>query len=426
MVQRENQQRTPAGIAFQIPQSIRQIAADSVKFIPMAAITNITWKTVVRPMRTTFATSLGSKTCATSVIVSAKCSDGSVGVGEVPTSFVLPHETVKAIQTILAEAKVLLLGKPVGGYTALTARLQKQYPNFHMTISGLEVALFRAWLASQGICEVAFWNKIKHAHASPSTGSGQAVGMAPNNRSKIIETDITIPFVLKPEIIEPWIRRAIRNGFCTYKVKVSGDVKKDLKFCKAIHKILGGTAKRLVASKRSEDEQLDRGRNPFIIRLDGNQGFTAKSAMELLEKLDRIAIGVELFEQPLKCDDYKGMKILFKQSPVPIIADETVFCAEDCKRVIDDHLAHGVNIKIAKSGISESRRILKLAKQAGLKLMIGCMTETIVGLSAGIYLAAGTGAFDYIDLDSIHFLRHHNRYGNIVIDGRFYHIGKQP
>jgi L-Ala-D/L-Glu epimerase len=362
----------------------------------MAVITNIFWKTIVRPMRTTFATSLGSKTCATSVIIYVHCGDGSVGIGEVPTSFVLPHETVRAIQTVLAEVMLFLLGKPVGDYTAITARLRKQYPDFHMTLSGLEVAMFRAWLASQGIWELAFWNKIKHAHTR--------VGMAPNKRNETIETNITIPFVPQMQIIKPWIQKAIRNGFCTYKVKVSGIVKKDLKFCKAVHRILTESGK------------------PFTIRLDGNQGFTDKSAMELLKKLDHISIGVELFEQPLKRDDCKGMKVLFKHSPVPIIADETVFCAEDCKRVIDDSLAHGVNIKIAKSGISESFQILQLAKQAKLKLMIGCMTETMVGLSAGIYLAAETAAFDYIDLDSIHFLYYQKRYKNITICNNRYYI----
>ncbi len=348
----------------------------------MAAITNITWKNVIRPMRTTFATSLGSKTCATSVIISVHCGDGSIGVGETPTSFVLPNETAKAIATVLAEIKPLLCGQPIDDYPAVIQRLRKRYLDFHMTISGLEVALFRAGLACHNQNEWAYW----------------AGG------SKTIETDITIPFVPKPTIIKPWIKKFIRKGFRIYKVKVSGDVECDLKFCRAVHKILAESGK------------------PHTIRLDGNQGFTAKSAMRLLEKLAGTSIDVELFEQPLKRDDYKGMKTLYKNSPVPIIADEMIFCADDCKRVIDDKLAHGVNIKIAKSGISESLKILQLARHAKLKLMIGCMTETFVGLSAAIYLAAGTGAFDYIDLDSIHFLHHRRQYENITVVGRRYVI----
>lgn len=351
----------------------------------MPTLAHIAWKTVVRPMRTTFATSLGSKTCATSVIVTVRCSDGSVGIGEVPTSFVVPHETVSAIGSVLSEAKPSLCGKEISRWSNLIDALRIHYPTFHMTVSGLETAIFRAWLNGQGKSESAFWG----------------------GKCKTIETDITIPFVPEVQTLEPWIQKAIRTGFITYKIKVGGNVNTDFNFILAIHRYL-----------------VESG-NAFVMRLDGNQGFTADSAMRLLDRLNRRGIAVELFEQPLKRNDYKGLKVLTQTAPVPIIADETVFCLDDCKRVIEDCLAHGINIKIAKSGIAESRRILKLAKQAKLKLMIGCMTETMVGLSAAIHLAAGTGVFDYIDLDSIHFLHHRKRCEDIVIDGRFYHLGKQ-
>ena len=117
------------------------------------------------------------------------------------------------------------------------------------------------------------------------------------------------------------------------------------------------------------------------------------------------------------------MKRLCEKAPLPIIADETVFSVEDCQRVIEHGLADGINIKIAKSGISQSRQIIELAKKAKLKLMIGCMTETIVGLSTAIYCAAGSGVFDYIDLDSVHFLYHHKHYQDITIGGSVYHLG---
>lgn len=253
-----------------------------------------------------------------------------------------------------------------------------------MTLSGLEVALFRAALQSEGTSEAAFWG----------------------GKTQTLTTDITIPFVPDLRTLEPWIQKAIRTGFKTYKIKVSGKVKTDFDFVAGIHRRL-----------------TDAG-NPFIIRLDGNQGFSAPSALTLLEKLARADIAIELFEQPIQRDDYKAMRTLCRDCPVPVVADETVFCLEDCKRVIDERLAHGVNIKIAKSGIAESRRILKLAKQAKFKLMIGCMTETMTGLSAAIHFAAGTNAFDYIDLDSIHFLTHRKTCGEITITGHSYYIGK--
>jgi L-alanine-DL-glutamate epimerase-like enolase superfamily enzyme len=243
--------------------------------------------------------------------------------------------------------------------------------------------MFRAYLVSVGSDEHTWWGR----------------------KWDMIKSDITIPFVPDIETLKPWIERAIYNGFETYKVKVSGNVQQDASFIRSITKIL------------SDSE------HPFTIRLDGNQGFTCDSALRLLDKLK---INIELFEQPLKFDDTKGMKELCKKAPLPIIADETVFSVKDCQRVIEHGLAHGINIKFAKSGITQSRQIIKLAKKAKLKLMIGCMTETMTGLSAAIHCAAGTGAFDYIDLDSVHFLHHRKRYQDILIDGPTYHLGEQP
>ncbi len=348
----------------------------------MSRIEKIQFAATVRPMKTTFATSLGVKTCATSVIVKVILDDGNAGVGEVPTSFVLPHETVEAIKRILSQVRRRLVGCPIAEYASLIRDCHCEWPQFHMTIAGLEVALFRAWLAANGKNEFCHWGvKIKK-----------------------FETDITIPFVPQIEMLDKWLGRAIQTDFRVYKVKVSGDVEADIKFVRTIYQRL--------------NDMLEK----FVIRLDGNQGYTALSCLAMLDKCKKEKIDIELFEQPLKRDDYAGFKKLYLNSPVPIIADETVFSPEDCRKVIEEKLAHGVNIKIAKSGIADSQEILRLAKKAKLKLMIGCMTETMVGLSAAIYFAAGTDAFDYIDLDAVHFLHHKNTYDGVTIAGRYYYI----
>jgi len=349
----------------------------------MATIQNITCRTIVRPMRTTFATARGSKTCATSVVVNVTCEDGSTGIGEVPTSFVVPHETPEIIKRHIRRAAKWLHGNSIDQWPALTAQLEYVIPDFHMTCSGMETALFRAYLASAGLDEQMWWGQTQ---------------------SDIVRTDITIPFAADVETLRPWIERAIRKGVDAYKIKVSGDVRNDVKFVHSVAKML---------------DEADR---PYTLRLDGNQGFIYNSALRLL---DRLKVEIELFEQPLKYNDYYGMEKLCKRAPLPIIADETVFSVKDCQRVIDHGLAHGINIKIAKSGIAQSRQIIEMAKNANLKLMIGCMTETIVGLSTAIYCAAGSSAFDYIDLDSVHFLYCHNRYRDIMIDGATYHLGEQ-
>jgi len=348
----------------------------------MCRIEKISFARMVRPMKTTFATALGSKNCATSVIVRVVLEGGQVGTGEVPTSFIVKNETVPVIKEVLGQAREQLIGFSIDHYSEIVKSFRGRWPEFHMTVSGLETALFRAWLAKQKTSEYRYWG----------------------GHSDILETDITIPFILQERDLQQWLTMIIKKGFKKYKVKVSGDVAEDIKFVQGIERVLAD------------------GVGDFAIRLDGNQGYTEQSCLKMLDELERARIKVELFEQPVRRDDYGGLRSVCKRSAVPIIVDETVFSPEDCKKVIEENLAHGVNIKIAKSGIGESGEILRIAKDAGLKVMMGCMTETMVGLSAAIYFAAGTGEFDYIDLDSIHFLKHFGRYGDLTVQGSSYKI----
>ena len=346
----------------------------------MSRVRQIHYRKITRPTRTVFATSLGSKSTITSVLVEAALDDGVSGIGEVPTSFSFPHETPEAIKRVLREARSVMRNMPIEDYPSALAGLRKSHREFHMTLSGLEVALFRAALASGGRSELAHWG----------------------GRLRRLETDITIPFTPGGASLGPWLDRAAGRGFRTFKVKVSGKVEGDLAFLRWV------------------SEQLGRRVGEFTIRLDGNQGYTAATYRRMLDGLAGAKIAVELFEQPLRWDDFAGLKRIRRGADVPVILDETVFDADACRRVIDDGLGDGVNIKIAKSGIAGSAAICKLARSAGLKLMIGCMTETMVGLSAGIYFAAGTGAFDYVDLDGAHFLFARRRWGPITVAGDEY------
>jgi L-alanine-DL-glutamate epimerase-like enolase superfamily enzyme len=348
----------------------------------MCRIEKISFAKIVRQMKTTFATALGSKNCATSVIVRVLLEGGQLGTGEVPTSFVVKNETVPAIKSAIAQAKERLIGISIDRYGEIVKSFRAKWPDFRMTVSGLETALFRAYLAKQKTSEYRYWG----------------------GHSNILETDITIPFILQKTDLQQWLEMIIKKGFKKYKVKVGGNVAEDIKFVQSINRVLAD------------------GVENFSIRLDGNQGYTEQSCLKMLDELEKAKIKIELFEQPVRRDDYDGLRSLCKRSATQIIVDETVFCLEDCKKVINEKLAHGVNIKIAKSGIAESREILRIAKDAGLKVMLGCMTETMVGLSAAIYFAMGSGQFDYIDLDSIHFLNHFSRYGDLTIQAGSYKI----
>jgi L-Ala-D/L-Glu epimerase / N-acetyl-D-glutamate racemase len=312
-----------------------------------------------------------------SVIIAVVLDDGLTGSGECATSLSLKNESIQSIKDFLASVAPRFSGIPIDEYVPFITQFRGRYPQYPMTISGLEVALFRAYLASMG--------KTEHAHWGGKT--------------RTIETDITIPLVDDIGFIRRWLQYAFRKGFAVYKLKVSGNVERDKEILSFVYTMLV--------------QNLE----TFALRLDGNQGFSVRTYAQFTEMIRKAGYAVELFEQPLPKDNLRGLKIVKHFSPFPVILDESVITGDDARRVADENLAHGINIKIAKSGIGESLAILKVAKESGLKLMIGCMTETMIGLSAAIYLATGSAAFDYIDLDAVFLIHHKDQINDITIEG---------
>ena len=130
-----------------------------------------------------------------------------------------------------------------------------------------------------------------------------------------------------------------------------------------------------------------------VFRVDANAGWTLEQALQKIPVLKEL--GVELVEQPLAKDNWEGMKTLFKESSIPIIADESCVSESDVDKC---HLHfHGINIKLTKcSGITPARRMIKRARELDMKVMIGCMNESSVGTAAIAQLAP---LVDYVDMD---------------------------
>jgi L-alanine-DL-glutamate epimerase-like enolase superfamily enzyme len=129
------------------------------------------------------------------------------------------------------------------------------------------------------------------------------------------------------------------------------------------------------------------------LQVDVNEYWTLEEAFDALPQL--AALGVEYCEQPLPAGHSMGGPELKRGSPIPIYLDEDCHTAADvpeCAR-----LAHGVNVKLAKSGgIREAIRVVHAARAHGLGVMLGCMLETGLGIAAAAQIA---GLFDHVDLD---------------------------
>lgn len=136
-----------------------------------------------------------------------------------------------------------------------------------------------------------------------------------------------------------------------------------------------------------------------IFRVDANCGWTAKETIEKSKQLK--TLGIEFIEQPIHPNKTSKMAELYKKSYLPLIADESCQTESDIERC--KGLFHGVNIKLTKcGGITPALRMLKKAKQLGLKTMIGCMTESTVGISAIAHL---TPLLDFVDMDGAMLLK---------------------
>lgn len=182
--------------------------------------------------------------------------------------------------------------------------------------------------------------------------------------SKNIITDYTIGIDTKEKMVE----KMLEMPFPLYKIKLGTD--SDIEIVTALRK-----------------------HTEAVFRVDANTAWTAKQTIEYAPILKEL--GVEFIEQPLKADDWAGMKEVFAKSVLPIIADESCILEADVERCAG--FFHGVNIKLMKcGGLTPALRMIEKAKSLGLKTMVGCMTESTIGCSAIAHLLP---LLDYVDLD---------------------------
>lgn len=142
-----------------------------------------------------------------------------------------------------------------------------------------------------------------------------------------------------------------------------------------------------------------------LFRVDANGAWTVEETISNSNALKELE--VEFIEQPMPKEELEGMKRVFEKAALPIMADESCILEEDIQKC-HRHF-HGVNIKLAKcGGITPALRMITAATELGMKVMVGCMTESSVGISA---IAQLLPLLDYVDMDGAMLLK------NDVADG---------
>lgn len=222
-----------------------------------------------------------------------------------------------------------------------------------------------------------------------------------------IQTSITIGILPLMETIQQ-ARNFLKDGFTIIKLKGGLNLEEDVERIMKLRENYG---------------------YEFILRFDANQGYTAEEAVEFINKTKSAKI--EILEQPTKQQKEAQLGQVTQNVQVPVMADESIKTLKDAFRLASNELIDMVNIKIMKvGGILESQHINSVAKSAGMEVMVGCIDECSLGISAGLHFALSRPNIEYADLDG-HldlledpFTNLFNLKNGILYPSNYYGLGK--
>ncbi len=312
------------------------------------------------PMEKEFRISLGSTHSYEGFIVRVESDDGTAGYGEaVPTPFIT-GETMDSIGASLG-----LLKQAVEGMGETDTELISD---------AMERTVVGSYAAKCGI-DTALWDLIGRKAGIPLY---RLLG----GYRKSIRTSFTVDIGTVEEV-EKYTRAFIESGLRTIKVKLGRGLREDYERVKRARQAAG---------------------DDVTIYVDFNQSYSAKKAVELSKDIHKFEL--EFLEQPTPAHDIQGLRFVREHSDIPVMADESVYGPEDAMNIVTSGAADMINMKMMKAGgITRGRKIISIAEAAGLPVMIGCMVETKVAVTAGTHLALGMKNVKYADLDGYSSLK---------------------
>ncbi len=328
-------------------------------------ITNIVTKTLTAPLKTPFVTSLRRVERLEDLVVMIECDDGSIGYGEGASTPVITGETMGSMVACIDYLKPHLLGRDIADFDTLLHLIHTLIVKNSTAKSALEIALYDLKAKS---AKLPLYRMLGGTKTS-------------------FRTDITISLGEIDIMIED-AHKAIALGYDTLKIKIGDTIEKDIERIIAIDHAVASTIK---------------------LRLDANQGWTAKESVTLLHAIERQGIIAEFIEQPVNAYDIEGLKYIKERVQTPLLADESIFGVRDARRLLELEAIDYVNIKLAKTaGISHALALADLCKEFGAKCMIGCMLEGPISVSAGVHVAsAKADCISMLDLDAVSLLASH-------------------
>jgi L-alanine-DL-glutamate epimerase-like enolase superfamily enzyme len=327
------------------------------------------------PLREPFGISGGAQAVARNVLVEVTLADGTRGFGEAAPLPPYNGETQTDALAALRRATVWLTGSDAQAWREVAPQFARQGgERSGSAVCAIETALLDALTRHNGQPLWKFFG-----------GAGTE-----------LETDMTITTGSPAQAAAA--AHGIRSrGIRTIKVKVGGaeGPAHDLARLAAIHEAAPDS--------------------PLI--LDGNAGLSRAAAAELVRGLKAHGVAPALLEQWLAKDDLEGLHALGAESGWLVAADESVTSAADARRLVRARAVQVFNIKLMKAGVREGWEIVQIAREHGVRLMIGGNVESLLAMTMSACFAAGVGGFEFADLDTPLFLAENPFDGGFTMRG---------
>ena len=298
---------------------------------------------------------------------------GLTGLGEAAPNFEVCGETLEGTAAALAAMASLAAGLDPLAREAVLARLEPWRATHAAALAAFDTALWDLAGKAAGLPV-----RTLLGHSRPRIPNAMTIGILD----------------LEPTVAEA---RAIQAGgrFAEIKLKLGLDPGLDVARVRAVRAALGPG---------------------FPLHLDANQGYAPAAALAVLTAL--APEGIAFVEQPVAAQDLEGLKWVSERSPIPVMADEAVHSPEDALRLARAGACAMLNVKLQKvGGITRALEILAIARTARMPCLVGCMTETPVGITAGAHLALGSPAVAHVDLDGHVDLAWHPTRGGVQAEG---------